>query len=716
MLYSGVPHRILRLNPDGSRDNSFNVSFLNNSLSSVNEINIDVNGKIFVVGSFGQWSAFRLNPDGSWDNTFALSTTNFTWYEVSCAEILSNGNYILGGSLAPNSGQVQRNLRRVLPSGAFDNTFNLGNGANNYVYDIAMQPDGKMVIGGAFTTYNGVARNYIARINADGSIDNSFNPGSGTDYWVQTVLVQSNGKILIGGEFNTYNGIPCKGLVRLNADGSIDPSFDLGSGTEGNVKTLCFVGSDIVAGGDFVSYNGVGRNRITRILTCPPINITLNSTDVTCNSGSDGAISATLTGGTTPYAYSWSVGATTQVVNNLPAGSYQLTITDAEGCIKSQTTNIQEPVVNQNIMPVTSCNSYTWSQTNQTYTISGLYSDTLSSMNGCDSIVTLNLTITNPTTGTDIQTACDSLTWIDGVTYHASTNNPTFVLQNAAGCDSIITLNLTIIPSLPLTIANSFSMPSDANSCVGEVAITVSGNADFELDIDNGSQVITSSGYSLVTNLCAGIHDLHVTDNCGDTLTTQIVIPVDSNYVFNNPFIDSLAIDSLGVTVTNCDIYYNSIDTAYIDSIWATGNTVNVIWNIVDSNGANFDTTTYVLNNGNGVYWLQLSVFCPNKSLGEYFAVTEAIYFNNGSVSTAGLSDYKQALFEVYPNPTNNNVQISFSGSDAELTVYDLQGKVVLKDKIQNQETISLENFEHGVYLFDFKNAQGHSVQRVVKQ
>jgi len=113
---------------------------------------------------------------------------------------------------------------------------------------------------------------------------------------------------------------------------------------------------------------------------------------------------------------------------------------------------------------------------------------------------------------------------------------------------------------------------------------------------------------------------------------------------------------------------------------------------------------------------LQLSVFCPFKSANEYFTVTEAIYFQNGHVSTAGLTEYVETLFEVYPNPTTDQVHISFTGSDAELSIYDAQGKLVLKDLIRNQEIVSLQNFERGVYIFDFRNSQGHSVQRVVKQ
>jgi hypothetical protein len=197
-------------------------------------------------------------------------------------------------------------------------------------------------------------------------------------------------------------------------------------------------------------------------------------------------------------------------------------------------------------------------------------------------------------------------------------------------------------------------------------------------------------------------------------LTTQNVIPIDSNYVFNNPFIDSIALDSLGSTITNCDIYYNQIDTAYIDSIWATGNTVNVIWNIVDANGSNLDTSSYVLNNGNGVYWLQLSVFCPTKALGDYFTVTKAIYFNNGTISMADLAE-NTFQFDLYPNPTNNEVTLTFDSNEAQVVIYDTQGKHIQTKSIHSGEQVSLKEVETGVYFFEVITEKGSAVKRVVK-
>lgn len=123
-------------------------------------------------------------------------------------------------------------LLRAQP-GTIDPSFNpigLGDGANNTVVAIALQPDGKILIGGFFTMYNSTPRSRIARLNADGSLDMSFDPGNalGLNTFVNSIVLQPDGKILIGGEFFTYNGKLRYRIARLNADGSLDTSFDPG--------------------------------------------------------------------------------------------------------------------------------------------------------------------------------------------------------------------------------------------------------------------------------------------------------------------------------------------------------------------------------------------------------------------------------------------------------------------------------------------------------
>ncbi len=707
----------------------------------VKALYVQNDGKLIVGGEFTSYNGnnanklCRLNPNGTFDNTYTVTVNG----KVNGIKELPNGDYYLVGDFTTVNGSPRNRIVQLNPSGTINSSFNVGTGFNLEVYNLDINNVGQLVVYGNFTQFKGASAykvalldnlgnvlpgtstslgiepqhaafqndttiiygmyNYngsaVLKMDFYGNVDQQFNDVFAffSEQRLNALSIQADGRLILQGRFQYMDQFGIwqnLSIIRTSPEGL--PETDFQTGYLGMVNTGDFQSNGkLVCGGSFSGIGVNNRNRIARIITCATHHVQEESS---CSS------------------YTWINGITYTASTNTPT----FILEGSNGC--DSIIHLDLTILNPSNSQIseTACDSFTWLMNGQTYTNSGQYSDTIMNAAGCDSIITLDLTINHSATVVDIQTACDSLIWIDGNTYTSSTTTPTFVLQTVTNCDSIVTLNLTIIPSIPLIIENSFSLPSDANSCVGEVAVTVSGNADFELDLDNGSQVITSSGYSLITNLCAGIHDLKVTDHCGDTLSTQIVISVDSNYVFNNPFIDSLAIDSLGVTATNCDIYYNGIDTAYIDSIWANGNTVNVIWNIVDSNGSNFDTTTYVLNNGNGVYWLQLSIFCPNKSLGEYFGVTEAIYFNNGSVSTAGLSDYKQGLFEVYPNPTNNQVHLSFSGSDAELTVYDLQGKVVLKDRIQNQGTVSLENFERGVYLFDFRNSLGQSVQRVVKQ
>lgn len=141
-------------------------------------------------------------------------------------------------------------------SGIPDPTFNPGTGPNGTVYSVAVQPDGKVLLGGAFTSVNGVALRSIARLNADGSVDSSFNPGTGPNGNVNSVVLQPDGKILIGGAFQTVNGTTLNGVARLNANGSVDNSFNSGSGVFGTVYGLALQpdGNILICGG-FLEYN-----------------------------------------------------------------------------------------------------------------------------------------------------------------------------------------------------------------------------------------------------------------------------------------------------------------------------------------------------------------------------------------------------------------------------------------------------------------------------
>ena len=155
-------------------------------------------------------------------------------------------------------------------AGALDLSFNtsdlgngIGDGASGIIHATAIQSDGKIIIGGDFTSYNGTATWRIARLNTDGSLDLTFNPSAGPDGSVYSVSIQNDGKIIIGGGFTSYNGTGRNRLARLNADGSLDASFDPGTGGSSGSINSTAIQSDgkIVIGGSFINYDGVVKKR-----------------------------------------------------------------------------------------------------------------------------------------------------------------------------------------------------------------------------------------------------------------------------------------------------------------------------------------------------------------------------------------------------------------------------------------------------------------------
>jgi len=196
-------------------------------------------------------------------------------YLVKCMALQPDGKVVLGGWVTLN-GQRGVKVVRLDPDGSLDPTFAAGSPADTaggpLVFALALQPDGKILVAGQFTNFNGTARYHLARLNADGSLDATFlNTGTGPNRHVWTVRPQSDGKVLIGGAFTEFNGVPRGLIARLNADGTLDTTFlATGSGLEGDEsrEAQCLAlqpNGRILVAGRFATANGVPRNGLARL-------------------------------------------------------------------------------------------------------------------------------------------------------------------------------------------------------------------------------------------------------------------------------------------------------------------------------------------------------------------------------------------------------------------------------------------------------------------
>ena len=271
--FNGVTaSRIVRLNADGTRDTAFTTG--TGAGNTVHTIAIQPDGKILLGGSFTTFNGatarriVRLNSDGTRDTDFTTNTGNGANNIVNTIVVQPDGKILVGGTFTDLSGTAKY-LARLNDNGTRDTAFmtNMGYGLNNIVNTIAVQSDGKILLGGGFNQLNGVAVSAgILRLNTDGTRDTAFTAGSGINANVNTIAVQSDGKILVGGSFTTFNGVTVKYIVRLNADGTRDTAFTTGTGANDSVNTIA-VQSDgkILVGGIFITFNGVAANRIVRL-------------------------------------------------------------------------------------------------------------------------------------------------------------------------------------------------------------------------------------------------------------------------------------------------------------------------------------------------------------------------------------------------------------------------------------------------------------------
>ncbi len=273
-----LSNRVLRLNVNGTRDASFQTTA--GALGMVDALAVQTDGKILIGGTLAGYngvntaSVARLNTDGTLDASFVPDPALNLRGQTLALAIQADGKILAVGSYsAIGSGAALANIVRLNPDGSLDTSFAPGTGAGNstgggIIFSVLVQADGKIVVGGSFVGFNGAAINNLARLNPDGSLDPTFSPGTGPSGTVRTLVQQPDGKLVVGGAFLMYNGQSTRRLVRLLPSGTVDNTFQVGIGPTGTVTRIRLRATgELLLTGSFASYNGQACGPVARLST-----------------------------------------------------------------------------------------------------------------------------------------------------------------------------------------------------------------------------------------------------------------------------------------------------------------------------------------------------------------------------------------------------------------------------------------------------------------
>jgi uncharacterized delta-60 repeat protein len=293
---------IARLLPNGSIDSAFNTGgsgftgITGTNSNVVYTVKILSNGYMLAGGDFNWYNGIQRNslvkikPDGSVDTTFNMPVLAGYKNTITNIAIQSDGKVLVSGFFYMSPNGTYRSLIRLLSDGSIDTSFTMGNlsgsidhnqiGVGGFpISKVILQPDGKIIVVGAFTKFNGTNVNCIARLLSSGVVDTSFITTTGVNRKIlETIIESTTNKIIIGGEFDLFGTTPVKKMIRLNTNGTLDTSFSIGTGTTHSTPlTNCpycrnsiwalkqQTDGKILVGGSFTSFNGLSATNITRI-------------------------------------------------------------------------------------------------------------------------------------------------------------------------------------------------------------------------------------------------------------------------------------------------------------------------------------------------------------------------------------------------------------------------------------------------------------------
>nr|WP_294859110.1 T9SS type A sorting domain-containing protein [uncultured Fluviicola sp.] len=788
--FGGTPaNHLMKMNPDGGLDNTFNIGIgLAGNYDFLNRVKVMGNGKIMIAGSFNSWNNLpntnlvRLNSNGSLDQTFSTGSGPNGF--IFAIHELANGKIAIGGDFTSYNNIPCNRFCILNPDGTLDPNYIVGSGFSDAVYAISSDATGNIYVGGNFNTYKGITSPYFVCISSTGAFNNNF--VSGFNDKVNVIKAQPDGSILLGGAFYGYNSYAIHSFARILATGAIDTMFNRSSGANNELlgckalpqKNALIFGRIC----EFQAYNGtLVPSSIAKIDSvgrlCNNAFIDLPFSDV-YTAFVDTATNKVLIGGTLEYGTGPPY---TALIRTDLNGNLDPTFTSQipENISETEIFDIDPVQNNKYLITHQQVNDLFVNRINENGTIDNSFNQ---------------INITNGFTRTTVLSDNRFLVYGDYNTYNSSVatylacfnedGTLDFSFNIGTGPNGIIEL-IKELPNGKLFVSGEFTT-WNGSSKPGYVFLNNNGSVangySYPLNYTSSQYVkameILPSGKLLIGTVSSA--------NTSDPPNLMLLYPngtIDQNFTgYRTPNVDGLGwiseitgFDSEGFYIvgsfgsvnnspannierfnyhttdigyselTSCgsyicqngQTYTSSQDSIYYSVVTSNGSDSMIILNLTILNSP--IVAQAVLNPDNsitasgGIYyqWINCdnnqwinnatsATFVPTGN-GSYAAIvgnetdcndtTNCIDFN-----TAGINELPAFQVQLIPNPTTDFQTVIFQGMEAQLTIHDAQGKLIQTSNIISGDQVSLKDLQLGVYLFDFKNSQGHSVQRVVKQ
>jgi hypothetical protein len=265
----------------------------------------------------------------------------------------------------------------------------------------------------------------------------------------------------------------------------------------------------------------------------------------------------------------------------------------------------------------------------------------------------------------------------------------TVTVVDSIGCSTSLTQY--VFSDTVLVVDSSFTVSSFSNM------VSLDGNCDGSVNVypsmSTGNYTyLLSNGMSSTTgyfdSLCAGIYSVYVYNSAGDTVTNDFIVSNPSNNFTTTNYMDSVFVDSLMSDLqVLCNIMYGTIDSVFISGYTISGDSITVNWLVLNGTTATSTSETYVFNGVSGIYQYGLMVYCPGKSLGNYFTAHDQIF-----VSTSlGIAENQLTDVSIFPNPATEFVSIQFpSVGNYQIRICDITGRTLISSVATNQSSIQI--------------------------